>query len=148
MVTARPVAMARVWWGIAAFVLVDFVLIALFMKDANAGATFDWKDQLFTLVIGVILAGCCLLPTRPRLRADSTAVHLRGYVGDYRVVPWELIQRVEFPSSARYARLVLPAEELLVIYALRRSDGPRAVAAMRALRELHATSRPAARDAP
>jgi hypothetical protein len=143
-VTARPVITARIGYGAAAFVLVVFVVVALLMKTDNAGAHFDAKDQAFTVVIGVILAGLCLLPTRPRMVADRDGVRLRGYLGGYRTVPWDLITRVEFPANARFARLVLPAEEILAIYAVQRMDRARSVAVMRQLRALFAETHPVA----
>jgi hypothetical protein len=142
--TARPVVTARIAYASAALVLTVFVVVALVMRTDNAGATFGVKDQVATGVIGVILAGLCLMPTRPRMVADRDGVRLRGYLGGWRAVPWELVQRVEFPSNARFARLVLPAEEILAIYAVQRIDRERAVAAMRRLRELFAQAHPVA----
>jgi hypothetical protein len=76
--------------------------------------------------------------TRPRLSADSEVVRLRSFLGGWRTVPWDLVVRVEFPRKVRFARLVLPAEETLAIYAIQRLDGERAVAAMQQLRTLFA----------
>jgi hypothetical protein len=143
-VTARPVVTARIGYAGAVFVLAVFVVVALLMKTDNAGATFSWKDQVFTVVLGVILGGLCLMPTRPRLEADHESVRLRNYLGGWRTVPWDVVVRVEFPSNARFARLVLPAEEILAIYAVQRIDRERAVTVMRALRELFAQTHPVA----
>jgi len=143
VVTARPQVMTRIGWGCAAFVFATFVVISLVMKHANAGASFGDKDQVATAVIGFILAGLFVMLTRPALVADPESVRLRSFLGGYRVVPWELIVRVEFPSSVRFARLVLPAEETLAIYAIQRLDREYAVEAMRGLRRLHAATRPA-----
>ena len=142
VVTARPQVMTRIGWACAAFVFGTFVVIALVMKHANAGASFGDKDQVATAVIGFILAGLFVMLTRPALVADAEAVRLRSFLGGYRVVPWELVQRVEFPSNVRFARLVLPGEETLAIYAIQRLDREYAVEAMRGLRRLHAASRP------
>jgi hypothetical protein len=141
-VTARPVITARVGYAAAVVVLAVFVAVALVMRSDNAGATFSWKDQLFTVVIGVILGGLCLMPTRPRMVADHEAVRLRNYLGGWRTVPWQLVERVEFPSNARFARLVLPADEILAIYAVQRIDRERSVAVMRGLRQLFAETHP------
>ena len=51
---------------------------------------------------------------------------------------------VEFPSGARFARLVLPADEIFAIYAIQRMDGEYAVERMRALRALFAATHPVA----
>jgi Bacterial PH domain len=142
VVDARPVLTARIAVAAAAFVLLVMVIVALLEPSQNAGATFDWKDQVFTVVIGVILAAALLLPVRPRLHADADGVHLRGFTGGFKTIPWELVQRVEFPASARFARLVLPAEEAVAVTAVQRADRELAIAAMRGLRQLFALTHP------
>jgi hypothetical protein len=137
-VEARPVIMTRIGWTCAAVVFVVFQVVAVLMPHDNAGATFDTKDQVATGIIGLILAGLFVMLTRPRLMADTEAVRLRSFLGGWRTVPWDLIVRVEFPRKVRFARLVLPADETLAIYAIQRMDGGRAVAAMNELRELFA----------
>ena len=87
VVEARPIRMSRIGWISAAAVLALFVAIALVMKTDNAGATFDDKSQIGTVIIGIILAGLCIMPTRPRLHADTEAVRLRAFLGPWRVVP-------------------------------------------------------------
>jgi hypothetical protein len=144
VVTAHPVKSSRIAYACSAVVLVTFVVIALVMKSDNAGAHFGDKDQLGTAVIGLILAGLCLMPTRPRLVADAEAVRLRSFLGGWRTVPWDLIVRVDFPSKLRFARLVLPGEEALAIYAIQRLDREQAVATMRGLRSLFAETHPEA----
>jgi hypothetical protein len=111
------------------------------MTHANAGATFGWKDQIGTGVLGALIASGFLLLTRPRLVADSASVRMRSYVGGYRTVPWDLIVAVEFPAKVRFARVVLPGEEILALYAVQRLDKEQAVAVMRGLRQLLADSR-------
>lgn len=140
-VTARPIASARIANTSAAVAFVVFVVVAIVMRQASAGATFHLEDQLFTGVLGAIVAGGLHIPARPRMRADREAVHLRGYLGAWRTIPWDAVVAVEFPASARFARLRLPAEEILAIYAIQRMDGPAAVEAMRGLRELFAAAR-------
>jgi hypothetical protein len=140
VITARPIVMTRIGYAAAAFVFVVFLVTAIVMPHANAGAHFGVKDQVGTAVLGVILGGLLLMPTRPRLRADATSVRLRAFLGGWRTVPWELIVAVEFPSKVRFARLVLPAEETLAIYAVQRLDKEQAVDVMRRLRALHAAT--------
>lgn len=142
VVVARPIKTARIANVSAVVVLITFVVVAIVMPYANAGASFGIEDQVFTAVIGVILAGGLRLATRPRLRADAEAVHMRSYLGNYRTVPWSAVVAVEFPRSVRFARLVLPGDESLAIYAVQRVDGDYAVHTMRALRELLAATRP------
>jgi hypothetical protein len=144
LVEARPVLMARIGYGLSAFVLVAFVVTAIVMPHASAGAHFGVKDQLGTALVGVVLAGLLIMPTRPRLRADRDAVRLRAFLGGWRTVPWDVVVGVEFPSNVRFARLVLPGEETLAIYAVQRLDGQYAVATMRRLRALYAATHSAA----
>jgi hypothetical protein len=143
VVLARPVKAGLIANAAAAFVVAVFVVIALVMRHASAGASFSWKDQLFTVVLGLIIAGGVRLPARPRLRADADAVRMRSYVGSWRTVPWEAVVGVEFPSSVRFARLVLPADETLALYAVQRLDGEYAIDTMQGLRRLFAATRPA-----
>jgi hypothetical protein len=143
VVEARPVRAGRIANVAAVVVFAIFVVIAIVMPHANAGASFGWKDQLFTAVLGAIVAGGLHLPARPRLRADSDGVHMRSYLGNWRTIPWDAVVAVEFPSNLRFARLVLPADETLAIYAVQRIDREAAVATMQGLRRLLAASRPA-----
>lgn len=133
---ARPHLTARIGWISAAVVLGVFVIIAFVMLHHTAGARLVSNDRLATIVIGVILAGLCIMPTRPRLRADADGVHIRGFLGGYRDVPWDLIVRIDFPRKVRFPRIVFAAEETLPIYAIQRWDKQYAVAAMRELRVL------------
>jgi hypothetical protein len=141
-VTAKPVMCARLAWIAAGVVFVAFIVIAVVMTHANAGASFGPKDQVGTGVLGVLIASGFLLLTRPRLVADAQSVRMRSFVGGYRTVPWDLVVAVEFPAKVRFARLVLPAEEILAIYAVQRLDKEQAVAVMRGLRILFADSHP------
>lgn len=135
-VTARPIKTTRLAVAAAAVVLVVFVVVAIVMPHANAGAHFSWKDQVATGVIGVVLAGFILVLTRPRLRADEGGVHIRNHWGPEKTVPWDVIVAVEFPKGRHFARLVLPADETIPLYAVQRSDREHSVAVMRELREL------------
>jgi len=142
-VRSQPVVSARIAWACSAVVLIVFVVTASVMKRYNAGADFNDKDQAGTVVVGVVLAALLIMPTRPRLVADEDSVRLRSFLGGWRVVPWEVIVDVRFPSKVRFAQLVLPADETLAIYAIQRLDKQRAVEAMRELRELFAKMHPA-----
>jgi hypothetical protein len=144
VVTARPIRTARIFDASAVVVFAVFVVVAIVMPHANAGASFGWKDQVFTAVIGVLAAAGLHLPARPRLRADLDAVRMRGFVGTWRTIPWDAVVAVEFPSSVRFARIVLPGDEILAIYAVQRLDRERAVEAMQGLRRLFAATHPVA----
>lgn len=142
-VSARPVLMTRIGYASAVSVFTIFLVIAFVMPHDNAGAHFGVKDQVGTAVLGVILGGLFLMLTRPRLHADRESVRLRSFLGGWRVVPWDLVVGVEFPSKVRFARIVLPGEETLAIYAVQRLDKDQAVEVMRRLRALFATTHPA-----
>ncbi|MCW2494943.1 PH domain-containing protein [Jatrophihabitans sp.] len=144
VVTARPIRSSKIAWTASAVVLVAFIVTALVMKHANAGASFDDKDQFGTVVIGIVLAGLLIMPTRPRLVADRDGLRLRAFLGGWRTVPWELVVRVDFPSKLRFARIVLPGEEALAIYAVQRLDKESSVATMAALRSLWSQTHPQA----
>jgi Bacterial PH domain len=141
-VTARPVLMSRIGYISAVVVFAVFLVTAIVMPHANAGAHFGPEDQAATALLGVILGGLCLMLTRPRLHADRDAVRMRSFLGGWRTVPWEVIVRVEFPSKVRFARIVLPGEETLALYAVQRLDRDQAVDVMRRLRALFATTHP------
>jgi len=142
-VTARPLVMTRVGYASALAVFAIFIVVAVVMPHANAGAHFGVEDQVATAVLGAILGGLFLMLTRPRLHADRESVRLRSFLGGWRTVPWDLIVGVEFPSRVRFARIVLPGEETLAIYAVQRVDKAQSVDVMRRLRVLFATTRPA-----
>lgn len=142
VVCARPILAGRIANAAAAAVFAAFVVIAIVMPHASAGASFGLKDQLFTVVLGAIVAAGLHLPARPRLRADTEAVRMRSFVGNWRTIPWDAVVAVEFPSNVRFARLVLPADEALAVYAVQRLDRERAVETMRGLRRLFAATHP------
>ncbi len=138
VVESRPIRATKIAQATAAAVVILFVIVAIVMKRDNAGARFSDKDQVATVVVGIIIALTILMITRPRLYADATAVRTRSYAGDFRTIPWDAIVSVEFPSNARFARLVLPGDEILALYAVQRADRQHAVTVMRQLRALHA----------
>jgi hypothetical protein len=140
-IDARPLRMSRIGYVTALAIFVIFLITSIVMPQANAGAHFGVKDQAGTAVLGVVLGGLFLMLTRPRLHADATGVRLRSFLGGWRSVPWDVIVAVEFPSKLRFARLVLPGDEALAIYAVQRMDSEQAVEVMRRLRALYAATR-------
>jgi len=142
VVTARPIRTGRIADACALAVIALFVAIAVVMPHASAGATFDTKDQVGAGVLGLLIAAGLHLLARPRLRADEHGIRFRGYAGNWREVPWDAVVAVEFPRSARFARLVFPGDELFALYAVQRADREEAVRVMRGLRELFARTHP------
>ena len=94
-------------------------------------------------MLGIVLGGLFIMLTRPRLHADQQAVRMRSFLGGWRTVPWDLIVGVEFPKKVRFARILLPGDELLALYAVQRWDRAEAVVAMQGLRALFAATHPA-----
>jgi hypothetical protein len=146
---ARPERL-RLWCaGIGVVIFLALVMVALLLPSSSDGTKFHSGDQFAVVGVGLALAGMVWLPTRPRLIADRDAAHVRSIVGGYKVVPWTLVRSVEFRPRWQWARLVLPADETISLYAVQRLDGARSVTTMRTLRELHAAahdnSRPPAR---
>lgn len=140
-VKARPHRTATIAWTASAVVLVVFVITAIVMRRYNAGASFGAKDQVATVVIGIVVALLLIMPTYPRLVADEENVRIRSFLGNYRTIPWSVVVDVRFPAKVRFAQLVLPGEETLAIYAVQRWDKDRAVEAMDGLRALFDASR-------
>ncbi len=140
-VTARPERLRPWCAGIGLVIVVALVFVAIRLPHSDDGTAFHRGDQYAMVGVGLLLAGACWLPTRPRLRADRTALHVRGIFGAYKTVPWSVVRSVEFRPRWRWARVVLPADETISLYAVQRWDGARSVAVMQALRELHAAAR-------
>lgn len=142
-VRARPVKAVRYAVLAAVLVLMVFGIAALILRStSDDGVGFTSADQVGIAGTGVLVALGILCLTRPRLRADANGVDTRGFFTGYRHVDWQLVTAVEFPSKARFARLVLPGDELIVLYAVQRGDGERSVTVMQGLRALFAASRP------
>ena len=135
---ARPQRLRIICAAAGAFVVLAFAVSAIALPSAHDGFHFLRADQISIFLVGVAVAGMFWLPTRPRVRADTGGVDVRGIVGGYKSVPWDLIQSVEFRPRWHWARLVLPADETISLYAVQRLDGPSSIAAMRALRALQA----------
>jgi hypothetical protein len=136
-VDARPVKSARIAIAIAAVVLAVFLVIAVILPRTADGVNFTGIDQFGMAGVGVLIALGILCFTRPRTHADDAGVDTRGFAGGYRHIDWDLILAVEVPPMVRFARLVLPGDELIPLYAVQRGDAERSVAVMDALRALH-----------
>jgi hypothetical protein len=141
-VDARPVVMTRIAIGLATVIFVTFTVTALLLPHDSGGAHVAATDPIAVFISGVILTLLALVPTRLRLHADADGVHLRSFFTSWHTIPWDVVLRVEFPSSVRFARLVLPAEETVPLFPVQRLDGARAVETMRQLRALHAAQHP------
>jgi hypothetical protein len=139
-VTARPVKAARIATVVAVVVGAAFIACAVALPYTTDGVQFTVADQFGIGGTGVLIALAIMSITRPRMRANADGIDTRGFFGGYRHVDWDLVNRVDFPPKARFARLVLPGEELIVLYAVQRGDAEHSVTVMNQLRALHSAS--------
>lgn len=133
-VTAHPVRSARIALGAACAVIALFTVGGIWLRPDTAGESVNFADQVGIIGAGVLIAVPILSLLRPRLRVDASGIETRGFFGGYRHVDWDLVRRIEFPPKARFARVVLPGDELVVLYAVQRGDRERSVEVMDALR--------------
>jgi hypothetical protein len=143
-VTSRPVALRPWMIALGLACLAAFVLTGILLPRDDDGVAFGRPDQIAYFCFGAGLAAAAYLPLRPRVIADAAGIRVRGVFGPEKSVPWDLVRAVEFRPGWRWARLLLPADETISLYAVMRMDGERSVAVMRGLRELHAAATPAA----
>jgi hypothetical protein len=136
-VRARPERLRR-WSALAAggLVLISAVVTLVSSRGSN-GARFGAPDRVALFGIGLLLAVGVLQLRRPALVADRRGLRVRNFGGE-RVVPWRLVRGVSVPGRALWAELELADDETLPLLAVQVADGDRAVATVRALRDLHA----------
>ncbi|MEU4807275.1 PH domain-containing protein [Actinosynnema sp. NPDC023587] len=120
----------------AVFLVAVFSVVGWLLTDTPTGVIFRTSDQIAMVVLGVLLACGVLLLARPRVRADEIGVEVRNVVTARRFT-WSEVLHVSFPDGASWARLELPDDEYVSIMAIQAVDRDRAVAAVRALRDLH-----------
>lgn len=120
----------------AVFLVVVFSIVGWLLTDTPTGVIFRTSDQVAMVLLGVLLACGVLLLARPRVRADAEGVEVRNVVTARRFA-WSEVLHVSFPDGASWARLELPDDEYVSIMAVQAVDRDHAVAAVRALRELH-----------
>ncbi|WP_370591171.1 PH domain-containing protein [Saccharopolyspora montiporae] len=122
-------------YPLAAALVIIFGVVGTLLRNTPTGVYFRISDQVAMGLLGMLLAGGVLLLTRPRLRADTDGIEVRNIIGTHRY-SWNVSKQISFPNGAPWARLELPEDEYVPIMAIQASDGERAVAAMRKLREL------------
>lgn len=140
-VQVRPRMMPLFAYGAAAFIAVAHLVMGILLKIKATGVFFRASDQVAIIGLGLILAGAVLLLTRPRLRVGAAGISVRNLFGD-RLIPWSQVVDVYFPAGKRWARLELPSDEYIPVMAIQALDKERAVAAMRAVRQLVDRYRP------
>lgn len=136
---ARPRKLI-LWAIIASVVLaVAFAVMGVLLKQSEAGTAFTLADQIGVGGIGVILAGGCLMFTRPRVWANSEQITVRN-VFLTTTLPWGVIRDVGVSQGSAWGLLDLQDDDQLSMLGLQVADGQRAVDAMRRLRQLHAAA--------
>ncbi|GAB3009963.1 PH domain-containing protein [Saccharothrix stipae] len=136
VVEFRPKRIRVVSWASAVFLVAVFTVVGLLLGDTPTGVIFRTSDQVAMIFLGVLLACGMLLLARPRVRADAEGVEVRNVVTVHRFA-WSQVLHVSFPDGASWARLELPDDEYVSIMAVQAVDRDHAVAAVRALRDLH-----------
>ncbi|MGM1060038.1 PH domain-containing protein [Saccharothrix sp. Mg75] len=137
----RPKKIRVVAGTCAVFLVAAFTAVGLLLGDTPTGVIFRTSDQVAMICLGVLLACGALLLTRPRVRADADGVEVRNVVTAHRYA-WSDVLHVSFPDGASWARLELPDDEYVSVMAVQAVDREHAVAAVRALRELHRAVNP------
>jgi len=132
----RPKRIRRVTLICAIFLVAVFTAVGLLLGDTPTGVIFRVSDQIAMICLGVLLAGGVLLLGRPRVRADAEGIDVRNVVTSNHY-SWQDVLHVSFPDGASWARLELPDDEYVSVMAVQAVDREHAVAAVRALRELH-----------
>lgn len=138
-VTIRP----RVWliivWLAAVAMLAGSAWVAATMPPTSAtgAAPIQPLDRVATVGLGAIIAGAVLVLARPRVTADGHGIRVRNIIGGYEL-PWSGVRQVRFDRESWWATLELLDGDEVSLLAVQVLDGQRAVAAVRALRRLHA----------
>jgi hypothetical protein len=143
----RPKRVQYVAYTAAAVIVVVHIAVGALLKIGSTGVIFQTADQVAMAILGVILAGCVLLFTRPRLRVGSAGISVRNVLTD-KLIGWPEVAGVSFPAGARWARVDLPDDEYVPVMAIQAVDKLYAVDAMDELRALVQRYRPDLDSAP
>ena len=122
-------------WIVAVLITAVGMVIAALLRIESTGPILRFADQVAMASLAVLLACGVLLLTRPRLKVGPAGLAVRNVLG-YRLIGWDEVVDVSFPPGKRWARVDLPYNEYQPVLAIASNDGDRAVAAMRAVREL------------
>ena len=133
----RPRKTARYAMGIAAGLVIVFVVAAILLRGSGTGVSFRAADQVAMVVLGLVLAGGVLLLARPRLRVGPAGISIRNVFSE-RIFDWSTVSGVSFPDGASWARIDLPDDEYVPIMAIQANDKERAVIAVQRFRALGA----------
>lgn len=130
-----PRKMSFIAYGVAAVIMVAGLTVALVSQENSTGAFLRTADQFAMAGLAAALAGGVLLLTRPRLKVGAAGLAIRNVLG-YRLIPWDQVTDISFPSGKRWARVDLEHNEYIPVLAIQSLDQERAVAAMDNVRAL------------
>ena len=133
--------LVKVMVGLMVIIMAIHIFMAFAVNTGNTGAGINWKDQASFVGVGLILAACCLVLLRPRVRVNEDGVEIRNFLNP-KFYPWSVIYGLNFPKGARWARLELPEFEYVNILALQSGDGTYAVEKVREFRRYEAQYMP------
>lgn len=125
----------------ATAVLAVMIVVGILLRGTSDGVTFRTADQVGLIGVGVIAAAAIMTVARPRLRADETGIWVRNVLGET-YFAWPVVVRIAFPEGAHWAQVILADDETHPLLAIQAMDRERAVAALRAVRGLHAAHAP------
>jgi hypothetical protein len=123
-------------------VAVVFALLALLLSGSIGASTGDGEgvfqpgDTIAMVVLGLLAAGAILLFTRPRVVADEQHIKIQNVMGGYDL-PWSVVRKIRFDRGNPWVSLELEDDDVVAVMAVQAADKEHAVAAVRALRELH-----------
>ncbi|WP_019204331.1 PH domain-containing protein [Tsukamurella sp. 1534] len=123
-------------WAVAIVLIVGHGAVGLSLTmGGDTGPLFRTSDKIGMALIGVVLAGGALLFTRPRLRIGPDGVAVRNLLNE-NTYGWDVVQGFSFPKGTAFARLELPQDEYVSVWAIQARDGELAVQAIARAREL------------
>ena len=139
VVRIRPRRTRVVAWVAAVVIALASVGLAAALEGriGSGPEVFGPADRVALIGLGLIAAAAVLTLARPSVEADDEGVRVRNIVGSY-ALPWSAVRAVRYEHGASWATLELTDDELLGVMAVQAVDKEHAVAAVRALRELHA----------
>jgi hypothetical protein len=116
--------------------VVVMTVVAVLLKSSTTGVVaFHTSDQVAMVGLGLAMGAGVLLVGRSRVDADADGLRVRNIVINHEV-PWAAVRAVRFNEHSPWATLLLINDDELAVSAVQAADGERALAAVRALRDL------------
>lgn len=135
----RPRRTRAVCIGAAIAVLAMFTLIGTALTGVGDGV-FRKGDQVAMIGLGALFAAGIMMVARPKVEADGHGIRVRNIIGGYEL-PWQVVRAVAFERGQPWLGLELENDETVSVLAVQRVDKHHALAAVQALRQLHAAAR-------